>query len=41
MEPMAYLIPGSIQGWVGWSPGNPDLVDGNPSPTERLELDGL
>ena len=36
-----FPIPGSIQGWVGWGPGQPELLRGNPAHTTGLELDGL
>jgi len=34
-------ISGGAQGQVGWGPGQPELVGGNPAHAERLELDGL
>jgi len=32
--------PGGAEGWVGWSPGQPELVGGN-QPTDRVEMDGF
>ena len=34
-------IPGVAQVLVGWGPGQPDLVTGNPAHSKRLELDDL
>jgi len=33
-------LPGGIQGQVGWGPGQPDLVCGNPAHGRGLKLDG-
>ena len=33
--------PGGIQGWVGWDPGQPDIVGGNPAHSKGLKLDDL
>lgn len=30
-------IPGSAQGKAGWDPEQPDLVNGNPAPSRRVE----
>ena len=35
------LVPGSVQGWFGWDPGQPDLMGGQPACGRRLVLDGL
>jgi len=34
-------MPGSIQVWAGWGPGQPDLIGGYPAHSRGLELDGL
>jgi len=30
-EKLWYLIPGGVQGRVGWGPGQPELVRGSPA----------
>ena len=32
-------IPGGVQGWIGWGPGQPGLVGGNPAHSTVVELD--
>jgi len=34
-------IPGDVQGQVGWGPGQPGLVVGDPAQGRSLELDDL
>ncbi len=36
-----YSITGGVQGQLGWGPGQPDLVGGNPAHISKLELDGF
>ena len=40
-ESCGCLVPGGVQGQVGWNPGQPDLVGGNPAHCMGLELDNL
>jgi len=38
---MSLLIPGGVQGWAGWSPEQPDLVDRRPAYNRDFKPDSL
>ena len=38
MRSCRFTVPGGVQGQVGWDPGQPDQVGGNPDYGRKLNL---